>query len=146
MTACTIQQPALPSAESEAREAIRVLRRFISPDQLGTICESMQGEEQQFFFDKVVELAGIIDAMPVTFQTEGQQDNAIAHLHYFVGGCDWFLTERDVLPDQHQAFGLADMGCPELGYISIVELLANGVELDMYWTPKPLREIAGEAR
>jgi len=28
-----------------------------------------------------------------------------------------------------------------LGYISIKELLANNVELDFYWTPKPLNQL-----
>jgi len=43
--------------------------------------------------------------------------------------------------EQLQAFGLADMGSPELGYISIVELLQKGVELDLHWTQKKLSEI-----
>jgi hypothetical protein len=33
------------------------------------------------------------------------------------------------------------MGHPELGYISIEELVANGIELDLYWTPKTLAEV-----
>jgi hypothetical protein len=30
---------------------------------------------------------------------------------------------------------------PELGYISIEELLENGAELDLHWTPKPFSKI-----
>jgi len=44
-------------------------------------------------------------------------------------------------PAQHQAFGLASMGDdPELGYISICELIELGVELDLYFTPVPIGE------
>lgn len=45
-------------------------------------------------------------------------------------------------PEQHQAFGAANLGYgAELGYISIEELKENNVELDLYWTPKPLSQI-----
>lgn len=125
----------------EAIEAMKVLRGFICPAQLAAIADAMRGEEKQFFFDKVVELAKTIAAMPVTYETDGQGLDAVVQLHYFKGGCDWYITERDVLEDQHQAFGLADMGDPELGYISIVELLANRAELDLYWVPTAIKDI-----
>jgi len=56
---------------------------------------------------------------------------------------DWYITEKDMGDEQIQAFGLADlgMGFPELGYISIEELVENGVELDLHWTPKTLAEV-----
>ena len=42
------------------------------------------------------------------------------------------------------AFGIADLGMePELGYISIPELLEVGAELDLYHTPKTVAEILG---
>lgn len=46
---------------------------------------------------------------------------------------------------QLQAFGLADLGYGgELGYISIVELLECGAELDLHWTPQTLAEVKRE--
>jgi hypothetical protein len=57
-------------------------------------------------------------------------------LHYFTHGGDYWITERDMASEQLQAFGLADIGYgPELGYISIVELLENGAELDLHYSP-----------
>jgi hypothetical protein len=60
----------------------------------------------------------------------------------------WYLKEELSLlweerGKQHQAFGLADLfgDGGELGYISIVEILANGGGLDFYFTPKTLKEI-----
>jgi len=80
--------------------------------------------------------------MPKTYETAGQGKAAVAQLHYFIGGCDWYITERDMLAEQHQAVGLADLGGGvEQGYISIVEVIAAGAELDLYWMPKPLSEI-----
>ena len=71
-------------------------------------------------------------------------DDAIVYLHYFKGNMDWYITEKDMIEEeQNQAFGYADLGLGfgELGYISLIELAENGVELDLHWTPKTLREV-----
>lgn len=63
-------------------------------------------------------------------------------LHYFKNGCDWFIIERDKEDEQHQAFGYANMGYgSECGYISLLELMENDVEIDLYWTPKKVKDI-----
>ena len=87
-----------------------------------------------------------IKAMPKTYEQDGLGDQAVAYLHYFSPAVDWYITEKDAEtpeePGQHQAFGLADLGHgAELGYISIVELLENDVELDLYFKPCKLAEI-----
>jgi len=123
----------------EAIEALKTLRRFIGTSQLSAIADCMRGEEKQYFFDKAVEMADTINTMPKTYETDGQGLNAIAHLHYFhSAGFDWYVTETDIEPEQLQAFGLCN---GELGYISIVEILSCGAELDLHWTPKTLKEI-----
>ncbi len=88
-------------------------------------------------------MAGILTTMPKTYEQDGLGDNAIAHLHYFKGSCDWYITEKDSEPDgQHQAYGLANLGYGgEVGYISIVELIELDVELDLHFTPGTLAEI-----
>ena len=70
-------------------------------------------------------------------------DNAVAVLHYFGRVGDWYIVERDSSDEQHQAFGVACLSgeYPEKGYISIAELIASGIELDLHWTPKKLCEI-----
>ena len=100
----------------------------------------------QFFFNKTCELADLIKNMPVTYGQDGKGDQAIAYLHYFRGNQDWYITERDMGSEedktQSQAFGLADLGYGgELGYISIVELVESGIEMDMYFSPKTLAEV-----
>ena len=103
------------------------------------LAEVIDGEESQFFVDKIIEIARTVSTMPKTYETDGQGGEAIVRLHYFTAGFDWYITERDVEEGQLQAFGLACMSEKELGYISIVELLLNGAELDLYFVPKAIK-------
>ena len=129
----------------EAIAALKDLRGFIGKAQLEALGHAMRGEEKQWFFDKLVELAATTRSMPRTYDTDGQGDQALARLHYFTSGADWHVTERDVDTDglgQVQAFGMADLGHgPELGYVSIVELLENGAELDLHFKPSTLASL-----
>jgi len=126
----------------DAVAAIKTLRYFIGGSQLQAIGDACRGEEKQFFFAKLVELAAQVATMPKVYEQDGLGDSAIVGLHYFTGSCDWYITERDISAEQHQAFGLANLGYGgELGYISIAELIEAGAEIDLYFTPKPLREI-----
>jgi hypothetical protein len=131
-----------PATKLQAAAAVLTLRHYIGTSQLSALGDACRGEERQFFINKLVELAELVNSMPRVYEQDGKGDSAIAHLHYFTGSCDWYITERDTTDEQHQAFGLANLGYgPELGYISIQELLENGAELDLHFQPKPLREI-----
>jgi len=132
----------LPATKLQAATALQQMRGFIGKSQLAAIDAGVWSEERQFFYDKLVEMAEIITKMPVTYETDGQGLDAIVKLHYFTGGADWYITERDMEEAQLQAFGKADLGYGgELGYISIVEILECGAELDLHWTQKPLSEL-----
>lgn len=129
------------------------LENFIGPAQREAIEQAAHTEEGQFFQDKMDELREVIRAMPSTYETDAQGMNAVAHLHYFIKGADWYITEKDRGDPadvhcgiQRQAYGLADLfgDGGELGYISIQEVIDNGGELDLHWIPKTLREITGE--
>lgn len=126
------------------------LRYFIPLAQRWALSDLLLGEEGDYFASLVLGLVARIDIMPKTYEQDGQGDEAVASLRYFrPNGMDWHITERDRGdPDepgdlnQYQAFGLADMGSPEMGYISIAEMLeVPGVELDLYYQPKTIREI-----
>ena len=131
------------SNDKELTLATITLRDFINPSQLAAMKEALQGEEGAHFRDKIIEAAAIATSMPKTYEQDGKGDAAVAHLHYFANGMDWFITERDIEKSQLQAFGYCDlgMGSPELGYVSIAELIRCGVELDMFWTSMPLGKI-----
>jgi len=127
--------------QTEAAAAFKILRQFIGASQIQAMADVCRGEEKQFMYGKLAEIVDTLETMPKTYETDGQGQAAVVYLHYFINGFDWYITEKDMEREQLHVFGLADFGSPELGYISIVELLQNGVELDLHWTPKPLKEI-----
>ena len=118
----------------------------MGPSQTGAVNEIMKGEEASYMAGILLGIYKIWKGMPVSYETEKQGSAAKAQLHYFTSGCDWWIIEKDVDTDgegQVQAFGIADlgMGCRELGYISIPELLENGAELDFHYTPQSIAEL-----
>jgi hypothetical protein len=124
------------------------LRRFVGVQQLHALRAGVYGEESPFFVAKLAELVDRVKTMPKTYEQDGMGDEAIAHLHYFRGGMDFYITERDREEGpQLQAFGLADLGYGgELGYISIADIIAHGVELDLYFQPTTLANIKAKRK
>ncbi|CAM3836088.1 DUF2958 domain-containing protein [Castellaniella denitrificans] len=152
------EAPAAAQAEAfvgpakDRMDALKVLtdtgmNRWMSEGQNKAVIAGLMGEEWQFFADKMKELAGVIAAMPKTYDQNGKGDEAVAHLHYFRGAGDWYITEKDMEgAGTEQAFGLADLygDGGELGYISIYELTEAGVELDFHFNPKTIGQIRGK--
>lgn len=128
-----------------AQTSMDVVRPFIGMSQRSVMCKLCGGEEGTFFLQKFIELRELIESMPTTRQTEGQGDNAIAYLHYFYDGSDWYITEKDIEGGVYQAFGFAvlngDTDCAEYGYISILELVSHRVELDLHFKPVSMAKI-----
>lgn len=138
-------EPGRDVRDGTATRVLVDLREFIGPNQRHAIKQACQGEEREFFLNKLEALAELIRTMAQTYDQDGKGDQATAYLHYYRGGCDWYITEKDRAGAQLQAFGQADLGYgPELGYISLVELLACGVELDLHFTPCTLADLARE--
>ncbi|GAB4059174.1 hypothetical protein [Uliginosibacterium sediminicola] len=133
-----------PANQDDVLAAIKALRPFLSKAQMSVMGTATRGEEGQWFKDKFVELAELIKTMPRSYGQDGKGDQALAYLHYFTGGSDFWITELDSEGDgTEQAFGLAKIQVAKLGYISIAEIVAAGAELDLHWTPKTLAEING---
>lgn len=133
---------------------LAMLRKFIPPQQINTMFDLTAGEERGFFLEKLASVAQTVRTMPMTGET-GDDLDPIVHLHYFRGGCDVWITERDVgdgkaprgLGPQHQAFGYVDLGYgPELGYVSLPEIFSAGMELDLHWAPRTVSEVLAEHR
>ena len=91
----------------------------------------------------------IKQAIPELYAQDGKGGDAIAHVKFFPpdSSWTWYATEFD---GTDQFFGLVDGWEMELGYFSLSELKsATGpmglhIERDMYWEPKPLKDIAPE--
>ena len=127
-----------------------VMQHFINRHQAQAINAAMRGEERAHFARKIAELQAIVDAMPVTYETEAAGiADPVCSLHYFRGSVDVWLTELDkgapgdtIAEYQCQAFGLTDLGYgPELGYVCLPEILSAGLEIDLHWTPQTVSQI-----
>lgn len=116
--------------------ALDTVRHAVTPVMLPQVNRERRGHE---FYPQ--------GPVPDLYEQDGIPTNAqLVHAHYFVGGCDWYITEWDARTGQ--AFGWCDLGMGgEWGYVNLVELegvLANGmfpVERDCYWTPTQFGEL-----
>ena len=103
----------------------------------------LNSEEQDFFIEAVDRIYSIMQVMPKILEQDGKGDNAIAYLHYFTANTDFYITEKDIEDEITQAFGLVSFvsDYPEIGYISIEEVIKAGAEIDLHFEPKTLGEI-----
>lgn len=85
-------------------------------------------------------------------QATNEIDCPLVYLKLFTSdaGCTWYLSEiHEEEDEQVLLFGLCDLGLgfPELGYVSLNELmnlkgpLGLPVERDLYWEPVSLSEV-----
>jgi hypothetical protein len=85
--------------------------------------------------------------MPALYSQDEKGNDAIAHVKFFTPDSNWtwYATEYD--PIERMFFGLVKGFETELGYFSLDDLensrgqLGLPVERDLYFTPKPLKEI-----
>ena len=119
----------------QATAGLHILAPFINKCQMQSIWDLCRdGGERAYFKQKAMDLARLIKTMPKTYDRDGSGMEAVAYLHYFTAGFDWYITEKDMTGDgTSQAFGLAVVFEHELGYISIREIIANGAELDLHF-------------
>lgn len=117
-------------------------RKFIPSHQLRFIRELIKGEEGEFFAEALTKLESEWNAMPELGAVDG--DSAIVRIHLFAPSADWWLVERS-MDDVNEAFGIADMGYREMGYIPLDEIIQlRGVEVDLHWHPKTVAEIMAD--
>jgi hypothetical protein len=138
---------------------IKIIKPFIGQIQLDYLTRLYRSEEKQGAIDIATALAGIIENMPESYQTEDTETpDKIIQLHYFHGDSDWYIIEKDKgqskkeekesgleYGKQYQAYGYVilngDTQNAEWGYVNIEELRMNNVELDFHWSPKKFSEI-----
>ena len=127
---------------AQKKNNIQVFTDFVGRSQLRALQDGCAGEEREYFKELIRKYVGIFTTMPKTYEQDGAGMEAVAYLHYFMGGMDWYITERDIDRDgigQIQAFGWADLGHGgELGYIDIHKITRHGAELDLFFKPRPL--------
>jgi hypothetical protein len=132
-------------------ESIAIVTTFLSDLQLGVLKSYCTDPEEGEHFQQIVcEIAKRIEEMPITYEQDGQSDEAVAYLHYFKGASDWYVFEKAPTGGIHQAFGFAvingDFENGELGYFNISELTAQRAELDLHFSPMTLDSVKSERR
>lgn len=95
-------------------------------------------------------LANHIEQQPLKGTRQERDFKPVCKLFVPWGAGTWLLTELD---DDGLAFGLADVGYPELGYVSLDELWGitgpGGLKIEQdthFEAVKPLSQYAEEAR
>ncbi|RJR53577.1 MAG: DUF2958 domain-containing protein [Desulfobacteraceae bacterium] len=91
-----------------------------------------------------------LSKIPRLYETEDiKLPDKLIHLHFFIGGCDWFISEFDG-KDIFWGFAILnnDLEMGEWGYVSFSELKSisvNGIEIDCekeeYWKVRRAAEI-----
>ena len=92
-----------------------------------------------------------LERLPRLYENEKKPslDQVIIHMHFFLGGCDWYAAEFD---GEDLFWGFANLNDPcnaEWGYFLLSELKeinTHGIEIDrdLYWRPKKFSEVRFE--
>ena len=124
---------------------VHYLSRFIGKRQLAVMGNACyKPETMEAAMQKIRDMATLIRNMPTINGGGGHGDDALVYLHYFNASMDFFVTEKDTEEHQNSAFGLSNIGYGgELGYISIMELVENNVQLDLHFNHITLRVAKG---
>lgn len=89
----------------------------------------------------------LLAQIPRLYQTEDTPlSEKIIYLHFFIGGCDWYIAEYDGDDLFWGYVNLNDEQNAEWGYVSFSELKSlniNGIEIDcdQYWKVRPAKEV-----
>lgn len=114
------------------------LKQFMPQSQINALKAMIRCNESTCFAIELTEnIKKQIAQTPKLYETE-EQENPLAMLHYFGGSYDAYITERG---ENGDAFGWASFGYGfEAGYINIEEFIQNGIELDLYHEPAPVKD------
>lgn len=88
-------------------------------------------------------------AIPKLYATEKKPlPEKIIHMHFFIGGCDWYIAEFSAADGLMYGFAILnnDLECAEWGYISLEELQSiniSGIQVDrdLHWRVRPAKEV-----
>lgn len=89
----------------------------------------------------------ILDSIPRLYETEETSlADKIIHVHFFIGGCDWFIAEYD---GDDLFWGYANLNDDinaEWGYISFNDLKSYNIrgaeiDFDLYWKVRRAKEV-----
>lgn len=89
---------------------------------------------------------GVAATLPPLYRQEERGDHALARVKFFTPWTSWTWYASEYDPEDRIFFGVVVGHERELGYFALDELEAIrgpgglGIERDLYWTPKPLKD------
>jgi hypothetical protein len=106
----------------------------------------MEIDDATEIMDMLSNVVKAYEDIPSLYKEEGKGYNAVAYLHYFVGGVDWWVTEYD--KSTGEMFGLSNLNNEwNLGYFNVSFFKNNDLsplqkpELDFYFKYQTINEI-----
>lgn len=117
------------------------LNQFMPKSEINALKAMFDWDNPEYAAKLTEKIKQQIANTPRLYETE-EQENPKAMLHYFSGSYDAYIVERG---ENGEAFGWASFGFGfECGSINISDLIKNGVELDLYFTPAPVKDLIKE--
>ena len=121
----------------------QILARYMGWPQWSSLQSLMEGGEEAAFFREIAtSLSRCIADMP---EIGAHDESEMVFLHYFLGGSDVWVLEKDADGGAERVFAFAllngDARMAELGYVDLSHLILTGFELDFHFSPKPLAEV-----
>lgn len=118
----------------QTREQLRTLKHFISINQLSVMISLKE------LVSKLNDIFNVINIMPKVYeQEELESKKRKFYLHYFTASSDFYISEKDTSNEQLQTYGFVclngDKQNAEFGYISIIEIINAGAEIDLHFKP-----------
>lgn len=130
---------------TEAKKALETMHKqsLLPKGEYMCLKQNLNGEEGEAIAELILKVYQTFKTMPKTYETEATKEK-IAYLHYFIGSWSWWVIEKDMQEDEQiQAFGFVTSDlCQdgEYGYIDITSITKQGAELDLYYTPQPVKK------
>jgi hypothetical protein len=133
------KQPSKLEQMAILRAKLESLKPIIPPSEYYVVKSSINEHE-----NSIETLYNLMEIMPDYREQDAFGYSAFAILHYFYGGTDIYITEKE--KDSPYAFSFTilngDLQNAEWGSQSIDELTSiKPMQLDLYFTPRPLHEI-----
>ncbi len=133
-----------------ARAMLSNFSEFMPKQQVQVLEEIIRRSEGlQEMFPVMLAIKEQMQAIPKRyFYERNKKAVKMCHARYFtMGGCDWYIMEWDRAEGDFFCYAILnnDLQMSEYGYTSLSELTSSRhVELDFYWTPRPMDEVLKE--
>lgn len=119
------------------------IQPYISNRQKIELVSLMSGDTKFSIEQLMTALEDRIEKMPMMYK-EDMDEPLFAYLHYFQDEKHWYILEKDAHGVMADCFGYRvdpEMNIYEFCYVSITELVRNGVKIDLDFTPCRVSEL-----